>query len=102
MLFLVDALLADRQWQRAMAVAAPWADRQGTVGDQARYRTVKALYDQATTSGHVDEFPALAIRLAPRIEDAELRSRCATMIGDAYTRIGKLEHAADAYRGILR
>jgi tetratricopeptide (TPR) repeat protein len=101
-LFLVDALLADRQWQRAMAVAAPWADRQGAVGDQARYRVVKALYDQATTSGHVDEFPALAVRLAPRIVDAELRSRCATMIGDAYTRIGKLEHAADAYRGILR
>ncbi len=101
-LFLVDALLADRQWQRAMAVAAPWADRPGAVGDQARYRTVKALHDQAFASGHVDDFPALATRIAPRIEDAELRSRCATMIGDAYTRIGKLEHAADAYRGILR
>lgn len=101
-LFLVDALLIDRQWQRAMSVAAPWADRPGEVGDEARYRVVKAMYDQALASGHLDEFPALAIRIAPRIEDAELRSRCATMIGDAYTRVGKLEHAADAYRGILR
>ena len=101
-LFLVDALLIDRQWQRAMSVAAPWADRPGAVGDQARFRTIKALYDQAIASEHLDEFPALAIRIAPRIADAELRSRCAAMIGDAYTRVGKLEHAADAYRGILR
>ena len=40
---------------------------------------------------------AVSVRMTPPIcKDA------ATMIGDAYTRIGKLEHAADAYRGILR
>lgn len=101
-LFLVDAMLADRQWQRAIAVAGLLTAKEGRHGDEARYKTVQALYEQALASDQVAEFPAQAIRIAPHVEDTELRSRCATMIGDAYTRLGKLEHAADAYRGILR
>ncbi len=101
-LFLVDELLADRQWQRAIAVARPMADAETAVGDRARFKTIAALFAQALASDHLDEFPNQAIRLAPRILDPELRSRTATMIGDAYTRLGKVEHAADAYRGILR
>ena len=101
-LFLVDEMLADRQWQRAIAVAAPMLDNESKIGDRARFKTIQALFEQAAASDHLDDFPGLAIRLAPRILDPDLRSRTATMIGDAYTRLGKVEHAADAYRGILR
>ncbi|MCU0867415.1 MAG: hypothetical protein MUC36_26830 [Planctomycetes bacterium] len=101
-LFLVDEMLADRQWQRAIAVARPMLERENAVGDRARFKTITALYEQAMASRHYDDFPAQAIHLAPRIQSADLRSRTATMIGDVYTRLGKLEHAADAYRGILR
>lgn len=101
-LFLVDEMLADRQWQRAIAVAGPLLEMDSQYGDHARFKTITALFEQALASGHLDEFPAQAIRLAPKIVDPALRSRTATMIGDAYTRLGKVEHAADAYRGILR
>lgn len=101
-LFLVDEMLGDRQWQRAIAVARPLLEGESVVGDRARFKTITALYEQAMASRHYDDFPAQAILLAPRIQSADLRSRTATMIGDVYTRMGKLEHAADAYRGILR
>lgn len=101
-LFLIDAMVADRQWQRAIAVAAPMLDLDGKHGDLARFKTVEALHAQAIAGDHLAEFTTQAVRIAPLLKDAELRSRCATMIGDAYTRLGKLEHAADAYRGILR
>ncbi len=101
-LFLVDEMLGDRQWQRAISVARPLIEVESRHGDRARYLTIKSLYEQAVASKHVDDFPAQAIQLAPRIQDPELRSRAATMIGEAYTRLGRLEHAADAYRGILR
>jgi len=101
-LFLVDEMLADRQWQRAVAVAEPMIELETRIGDRARFKTITALFEQAVASDHLDEFPAQAIRLAPKILDPELRSRTSTMIGDAYARLGKLEHAADAYRGILR
>jgi hypothetical protein len=60
------------------------------------------MYEQAVAGDHLDDFPTQAIRLAPKLIDPELRAKTSTMIGDAYTRLGKLEHAADAYRGILR
>ena len=101
-LFLVDELLADRQWQRAMAVARPLMELENLLGDRARYKTITALYEQALASRHLDDFPPQAIQLAPRVLDPELRAKVATMIGEAYTRLGKLEHAADAFRGILR
>lgn len=101
-LFLVDEMLRDRQWQRAIAVAAPLLNADATVGDRARFKTITALFEQALASEHLDDFPTQAIRLAPNIVDPELRGRVSSMIGDAYTRLGKIEHAADAYRGILR
>ena len=101
-LFLVDEMLADRQWQRAIAVARPMVDLEDHVGDVARFKTITALFEQAVASRHLDDFPPQAIDIAPRIQDVGLRGRTATLIGDAYTQLGKLEHAADAYRGILR
>lgn len=101
-LFLVDQLLADNQWQRAVSISAPLAAVDGEFGDQARFKTIKALYEQARASKNMDDFPARAIAIAPKVADPELRSQIATMIGEAYTTLGKLEHAADAFRGILR
>ncbi|MFT4843385.1 MAG: hypothetical protein ACI8UD_002371 [Planctomycetota bacterium] len=101
-LFLIDQMLDDHQWQRAMAVASVLLDREDQVGDQARFKTVKALYAQAVAGNHMAEFPSLAIAIAPKVSDPGLRSQIATMIGEAYTKLNKLEHAADAFRGILR
>ena len=101
-LFLADEMLADRQWERAIGVVRGLLDEESPIGDRARFKKVAALFEQALASKHLEDFPGQAIALAPKIADPELRSRTATMIGDAYTRLGKLEHAADAYRGILR
>jgi tetratricopeptide (TPR) repeat protein len=101
-LFLMDELLADRQWQRAMAVGRRFLGRRDEFGDAARFRQVQALYAQARAGGHLADFPAQAIPLAPKVQDEGLRRQIATMIGEAYTELEMLEHAADAFRGILR
>lgn len=101
-LFLADQMFGDRQWQRAMAVVRPLLDRDDNIGDQARFKTVAALYEQAVASNYLDDFPKQASRIAPLIHSVELRRQAAEMIGDAYTKLNKLENAADAYRGILR
>ena len=101
-LFLVDELLADRQWQRAMSVARPLTRQDDSLGDRARYKTIKALYEQAVAGKHLDDFPSQAVAIAPKVQDPDLRAKIATLIGEAYTQLDMLEHAADAFRGILR
>jgi tetratricopeptide (TPR) repeat protein len=101
-LFLVDELLADRQWQRAISVARPLASRQDAGGDEARFKTLVALYEQAAAGKQLADFLPQAVLAAPQIADPALQSRTATLIGDAYMQLGMFEHAADAYRGILR
>jgi tetratricopeptide (TPR) repeat protein len=101
-LFLCDEMIADRQWERAMSVIRGLLALESPIGDRARFKKIEALYEQAKASNHLEDFPSQAVALAPQISDPALRSRTATIIGDAYTRLGKLEHAADAYRGILR
>ncbi|MGC6489334.1 MAG: tetratricopeptide repeat protein [Planctomycetota bacterium] len=101
-LFLMDALITDRQWQRAMAVGRGYLEREDRFGDEARVRLVQALYAQARAGGHLADFPAQAIAWAPKVRDEALRRQIATMIGEAYTALELLEHAADAFRGILR
>lgn len=101
-LFLVDELIADRQWQRAIATGRILLAREGAAGDAARFKMVTALYEQAKAGKSLAEFPAQAREIAPRIQDEQLRARCSEMIGDAFTSLGQLEAAADAYRGILR
>tara|TARA_R110002072_G_scaffold174303_4_gene329468 strand:- start:81440 stop:83095 length:1656 start_codon:yes stop_codon:yes gene_type:complete len=101
-LFLVDQMLNDHQWQRAIAVASVLIEREDKIGDLARFKTVKALYDQAVAGDNMADFPSLAIAIAPKVTDHALHSKISTMIGEAYTKLNKLEHAADAFRGILR
>ncbi len=101
-MFVVGEMIADRQWQRAITIARRYSGREGDVGDQARFLELRALYEQASASQQLQDFPARAIVLAPRILAPELRRKVSDMVGDAYAKMGKLEHAADAYRGILR
>jgi len=101
-LFLADELLADRQWQRAISAARPLVSQQDAAGDEARFKTLVALYEQAVAGKHLADFPPQAVAMAPQIADPALQSRTATLIGDAYTQLGMCEQAADAYRGILR
>ena len=101
-LFLMDQLLLDGQWQRTISVANVLSDREDAFGDRARYLHVVALYRQAAAGGHLADFPQLAIAIAPRVEDTQLKQLISEMIGEAYTKLGMLEHAADAFRGILR
>jgi tetratricopeptide (TPR) repeat protein len=101
-LFLADEMLADRQWERAISVVRTLVELDSSIGDRARFKKITALFEQASAGGHFEDFPPQAVPMAPRIGDKELRGRVATMIGDAYARLGMLEHAADAYRGILR
>ena len=101
-LFLVDELSADHQWQRAISAARILLNGDGAFADAARFKTVQAFYQQADASKNFAEFPARACEIATQIIDRDLRSQCSEMIGDAYTAIGKPEAAADAYRGILR
>ncbi len=101
-LFLADQLLADKQWQWAISVARLLAERDSDAGDEARFRIVQALFEQGRAAKNLEGFTAQAAQLALRIKDSALRSRCADMIGDAYSELGRIEHAADAYRGILR
>ena len=101
-IFVIGEMIKDRQWQRAIASADRFANTDGRTGDLARFEKIRALYEQALASKHLEDFPEQAVAIAPRIEDPQLRRDVATMIGDAYSKLGKLEHAADAYRGILR
>jgi hypothetical protein len=101
-LFLVDELLADKQWERAISVARILCDRDDDHGDAARIRNVRALYEQGCAAKNLTDFPPQAVKLALAIKDQKLRSECSEMIGAAYEALGKPEHAADAYRGILR
>ncbi|MFM1870947.1 MAG: hypothetical protein RL398_369 [Planctomycetota bacterium] len=101
-MFVVAEMIADRQWQRAIVLADRYLTRQDAIGDRARWLKVKALYEQAAASNRLDDFPAAAISLVTKVEDEAMRRQIATWIGDAYAKLGKLEHAADAYRGILR
>lgn len=101
-LFLVDQLLVDHQWQRAVAAARVLLDGSGEFADQARFKTVQALYQQSVASKSFADFPARAREFAVEVNDAELQRKCAEMIGDAYAAMGRREAAADAYRGFLR
>jgi tetratricopeptide (TPR) repeat protein len=101
-LFLTDELIRDQQWQRAISVARILTVSDGAEADQARFKTICALHEQAKAGKSLRDFPAQARELAVRIQDVVLRGKCAERIGEAYTELGQLEAAADAYRGILR
>ena len=101
-LFLVDQLLVDDQWQRAVAAARVLFDGGDEFADLARFKTVQALYEQSVASKSFADFPVRARELAVEVNDANLQRKCAEMIGDAYSAMGRREAAADAYRGFLR
>lgn len=101
-MFVVEEMLADRQWQRAIVIAERYMARKEAVGDRARWLKIKALYEQAAAGNRLADFPPQATALVVMVEDKSIRRRIVTLIGDAYAKLGRLEEAADAYRGILR
>lgn len=102
-LYLIDALVADRQYQWAISVAGRTLEqREDNYGDEGRFRKLSAMFEQGMAAHNLADFPGPATTLALKIRSPELRSRCAELIGKAYEELGKPEHAADAYRGILR
>jgi tetratricopeptide (TPR) repeat protein len=102
-LYLVDALIADKQYQWAIAIVGRTLEaREDSYGDAGRFRKLEAMFEQGMAAHNLADFPSPAITLALKIRSPELRSSCAELIGKAYEELGKPEHAADAYRGILR
>src|SRR5256885_8210381 len=76
-LFLADQLMADGRWQWAISIAGLCSEREGACGDEARFRIVKALYEQGVSAKNLEGFPAKAADLALRIKEPALRSKCA-------------------------
>ena len=100
-LFLAAELLVDQEWERAVSSIRGFAGLPGSLGDRVRQQMVVGLYQHALAAKDLENFPPQAIALALRIEDSDLMHEVAQIIGDAYTSLGKLEQAADAYQGFL-
>ena len=58
--------------------------------------------DGIEKNGNASALATVRALTESEVTDPKLRSEIATMIGEAYTKLNKLEHAADAFRGILR
>ncbi|GAB4145112.1 MAG: hypothetical protein Fur0037_13000 [Planctomycetota bacterium] len=102
-IYLVERLIEDRQYQWAISVAERSLDgRDDEFGDRGRFLEIQAMFEQGMAAKNMTDFPQRAIPIVLRIRSPERRSRSAEMIGRAYEVLGKPEHAADAYRGILR
>lgn len=101
-LFLIDKLMEVGRYQKAVQAADLLDAVKGKNADQARVKKAQALYRQAEGSGGMKAFPAQAIEIARKIEDAEAKRPIAELVGKAYEALGDVDRAADAYRGILR
>ena len=101
-LFLIDEFMKEGRFQRAITTAELLVELDTPEGDQARYRKVLAMWRQAQQSKMFDDVPAKAVEVAKQIQDEELQSKVAEIIGQAYEAVGDLQRATEAYRGILR
>ena len=101
-LFLVDKLMEVGRYQKAVQAADLLDGVKGKHSDQARIKKAQALFRQAEGAGGMKGFPAQAIEIARKIEDAETKRPISELVGKAYEMLGDVDRAADAYRGILR
>ncbi len=101
-LFLADAFIGVKSYQRAISTAQLLTHQKSSWGDQARFKQVFAMWEQAKNSEARKGFPEKAIRIAKNIVDEKLQRQIAEIIGHAYETTGEVEKAADAYRGVLR
>lgn len=101
-LFLVEALIQEGRYQKAITNADLLAAERGIWGDRARLLRIRAMAERAERSGIWEGFPSQATAIAARIGDPDLQRRAAELIGRGYERLGDMARAADAYRGLLR
>lgn len=101
-LFLVETLIEEGRYQKAITNADLLAEERGIWGDRARLSRIRAMAARAERSGIWEGFPRAATAIAARIEDLELQRQAAELIGRGYERLGDMGRAADAYRGLLR
>jgi tetratricopeptide (TPR) repeat protein len=103
-LYLVGAFAEVGRFQKAVVTAdllaaapAPWRER-------ALAAKLEVLWKQAQLgSAALAAFPAVALDIAREIDaDKDLQRRAAEIIGAAYEKLGDIDRAADAYRGVLR
>ena len=101
-LFLIDEFRNERLYTRAISTADLLADQDTSAGDLARYLKLLSMWEQAEQTAVYGGFPAKAVELARMIRDKDLQSKVSTIIGEAYEKLGDLQRASEAYRGILR
>lgn len=101
-LYLVDELLGDRQFTRAISNARRLVGQTDVHGDTARFKTVEALYLQARTTGVWTGFHDEAVPMLRRILDRDMQGRAVEMVAEGYRAKGDLEAAADAIQGAIR
>lgn len=102
-LFLIDAFAEVGRYQKAVATADLLAAQATPYGQAARVRKLRALLAQAKQDRtRLAAFPKQAVAIAAGLEDEALQREAAEIIGAAYSLLGDVERAADAYRGVLR
>jgi tetratricopeptide (TPR) repeat protein len=101
-LFLARSLLEVGRYERAIATAQLLFDRSDRHGDCARVLAIEAMLAQAEAGSVLAEFPSRALPLARGVAGEESQREVATLFGQAWQKLGDVERAADAYRGLLR
>ncbi len=101
-LYLVDAFVAQGRFEKAVITAALLVDYEDEWGDQARMKTVEAMWKQADAANQMAGFPRKALPYALRIKDKSKQEAVSELFGKAYERMGLIDLAAKAYRGILQ
>lgn len=101
-LFVVGELTERLRFQKAIDLTDLVVAKRGDVGDRARVLRIRALWRRAAEQGTLEAFPSLAREVARGIAAPARQREVATMLGDAFARLGRLDEAADAYAGVVR
>ncbi|MCA8941289.1 MAG: tetratricopeptide repeat protein [Planctomycetes bacterium] len=103
-IYLAQAFMEERRYQKAIITCDLIADLQNDWGDQARLIRIEAMWAQALAAGPagIRAFPERAIEHTKNIQDKQRLQRISEIFGRAYEMNGEIDKAADAYRGLLR
>jgi tetratricopeptide (TPR) repeat protein len=101
-LYLVDAFVAQGRFEKAIMTAALLVNFEDHWGDQARMKTIESMWNQANVANQMASFPGKALQYALAIKDKDLQEKVSELFGKAYEKMGLIDLAAKAYRGILQ
>lgn len=103
-IYLARAFMDEGRYQKAVITADLIAGTEGRWGDDARFLVVEAMWQQALAVGGATlrTFPGRALPRVERITNRDHMREVSEIFGKAYERMGEIEKAADAYRGLLR